>query len=48
MHARLLSAILAGLCNTNVKLKLTFPLLSANRENMVISLLHKNISDKLN
>lgn len=36
MHARLLSAILAGLCNTNVKLKLTFPLLSANRENMVI------------
>lgn len=35
MHARLLSAILAGLCNTNVKLKSTFPLLSTNRENMV-------------
>lgn len=35
MHARLLSAILAGLCNANVKLKSTFPLLSTNRENMV-------------
>lgn len=35
MHARLLSAILAGLCNTNVKLKSTFPLLSTNRESMV-------------
>lgn len=35
MHARLLSAILAGLCNTNVKLKSTFPLLSSNRESMV-------------
>lgn len=36
MNARLLSAILAGLCNTNVKLKSTFPLLSTNRESMSI------------
>lgn len=35
MHARLLSAILAGLCNPNVKLKSTFPLLSSTRESMV-------------
>lgn len=35
MHARLLSAILAGLCNPIVKLKSTFPLLSSNRESMV-------------
>lgn len=37
IHERLLSAILAGLCNPNVKLKSTFPLLSSNRESMVRS-----------
>lgn len=37
MHARLLSAILAGLCDHTVKLKSTFPLFSSNRESMVIS-----------
>lgn len=42
MHARLLSAILAGLCNTNVKLKSTFPLLSTNRESMVRNETKKN------
>lgn len=36
MHARLLSAILAGLCNPNVKLKSTFPLLTTTRESMSI------------
>lgn len=35
MHARLLSAVLAGLCNPNVKLKSTFPLFSSSRETMV-------------
>lgn len=32
MHARLLSAVLAGLSNPIVKLKSTFPVLTANRE----------------
>lgn len=47
MHARLLSAILAGLCNTNVKLKSTFPLLSSNRENMVRNNIKKHCSPEL-
>lgn len=37
LHARLLSAILAGLCNPNIKLKATFSLLSStSRETMSI------------
>lgn len=35
-HSRLLSAIIAGLCHPNVKLRSTFSLLSSNRESKSI------------
>lgn len=35
-HSRLLSAIIGGLCNPNVKLRNTFSLLSSNRESKVL------------